>query len=55
MTSASHQSGTDRLAEVAASLSCDLVVNVQGDEPLLAPETIDAAVGAVRVSSRRSR
>jgi 3-deoxy-manno-octulosonate cytidylyltransferase (CMP-KDO synthetase) len=46
MTSPSHQSGTDRLAEVAASLDCDLVVNVQGDEPLLAPETIDAAVSA---------
>jgi 3-deoxy-manno-octulosonate cytidylyltransferase (CMP-KDO synthetase) len=44
MTSTSHQSGTDRLAEVAASLACDIVVNVQGDEPLLAPETIDAAV-----------
>jgi 3-deoxy-manno-octulosonate cytidylyltransferase (CMP-KDO synthetase) len=44
LTAASHQSGTDRLAEVAASLDCDLVVNVQGDEPLLAPETIDAAV-----------
>ena len=44
MTSASHQSGTDRLAEAAATLDCDLVVNVQGDEPLLAPETIDAAV-----------
>jgi 3-deoxy-manno-octulosonate cytidylyltransferase (CMP-KDO synthetase) len=44
MTAASHQSGTDRLAEVAAGLECDLVVNVQGDEPLLAPETIDAAV-----------
>jgi 3-deoxy-manno-octulosonate cytidylyltransferase (CMP-KDO synthetase) len=44
MTSASHQSGTDRLAEVTASLACDLVVNVQGDEPMLAPETIDAAV-----------
>ena len=37
--------GTDRLAEVAAALECDVVVNVQGDEPLLAPETIDAAVG----------
>jgi len=44
LTAASHQSGTDRLAEVAASLDCDLVVNVQGDEPVLAPETIDAAV-----------
>jgi 3-deoxy-manno-octulosonate cytidylyltransferase (CMP-KDO synthetase) len=44
MTAASHQSGTDRLAEVAATLDCDLIVNVQGDEPLLAPETIDAAV-----------
>ena len=44
MTSASHQSGTDRLAEVASTLDCDVVVNVQGDEPLLAPETIDAAV-----------
>jgi 3-deoxy-manno-octulosonate cytidylyltransferase (CMP-KDO synthetase) len=46
MTSASHQSGTDRLAEAAASIACDLVVNVQGDEPLLAPEIIDDAVMA---------
>jgi 3-deoxy-manno-octulosonate cytidylyltransferase (CMP-KDO synthetase) len=44
LTSRSHESGTDRLAEVAASLDCDLIVNVQGDEPLLVPETIDAAV-----------
>lgn len=44
MTSAAHQSGTDRLAEVAAGLTCDLVVNVQGDEPLLEPEMIDEAV-----------
>jgi 3-deoxy-manno-octulosonate cytidylyltransferase (CMP-KDO synthetase) len=44
MTLPSHQSGTDRLAEVAASLSCDLVVNVQGDEPLIEPGMIDEAV-----------
>ncbi len=44
MTRADHRSGSDRLAEVAASLSCDLVVNVQGDEPLLATETIAEAV-----------
>lgn len=44
MTSVSHQSGTDRLAEAAAAIDCAIVVNVQGDEPLLAPETIDAAV-----------
>ncbi len=44
MTSPSHQSGTDRLAEVAATLDCDVIVNVQGDEPVLSPETIDAAV-----------
>ena len=44
MTSAAHQSGTDRLAEVAADLRCDIVVNVQGDEPLLDPRMIDEAV-----------
>ena len=44
LTSASHQSGTDRLAEVATTLDCDVIVNVQGDEPLLSPDTIDAAV-----------
>ncbi len=44
MTGAGHQTGTDRLAEVAAHLDADLVVNVQGDEPLITPEAIDAAV-----------
>jgi 3-deoxy-manno-octulosonate cytidylyltransferase (CMP-KDO synthetase) len=46
MTSAAHQSGTDRLAEAAAGIDADVVVNVQGDEPLVAPEAIDAAVSA---------
>lgn len=44
MTSADHVSGTDRLAEVAAALSGDIVVNIQGDEPTIAPEAIDATV-----------
>lgn len=44
MTRADHPSGTDRIAEVAASLSCDIIVNVQGDEPLIRPEMIDAVI-----------
>jgi 3-deoxy-manno-octulosonate cytidylyltransferase (CMP-KDO synthetase) len=44
MTSPAHASGTDRLAEVAADLACDVVVNVQGDEPLIEPQMIDEAV-----------
>ena len=47
MTSEHHATGTDRLAEVAAGLAADFVVNVQGDEPMLAPATIDAAVDAL--------
>jgi 3-deoxy-manno-octulosonate cytidylyltransferase (CMP-KDO synthetase) len=46
MTRDDHPSGTDRLAEVAASLECDLVVNVQGDEPLIAPIMIEQAMRA---------
>jgi len=44
MTSPGHQSGTDRLAEIAEGLDCDLIVNVQGDEPLIEPAMIDEAV-----------
>jgi 3-deoxy-manno-octulosonate cytidylyltransferase (CMP-KDO synthetase) len=44
MTSASHQTGTDRIAEVARSVKADIVVNVQGDEPLIHPDMIDQAV-----------
>ena len=47
MTRTDHPSGTDRIAEVAARLDCDAVVNVQGDEPLIAPEVIDAVAGAL--------
>lgn len=44
MTRTDHVSGTDRIAEVVATLPCRAVVNVQGDEPLIDPGTIDAAV-----------
>jgi 3-deoxy-manno-octulosonate cytidylyltransferase (CMP-KDO synthetase) len=44
LTKATHETGTDRLAEVAASLDCDVVVNVQGDEPLIDPRSIDELV-----------
>ncbi|MCL5022964.1 MAG: 3-deoxy-manno-octulosonate cytidylyltransferase [Nitrospirae bacterium] len=44
MTARDHASGTDRIAEVAASLRCDIIVNVQGDEPLIRPDMIDEAI-----------
>jgi 3-deoxy-manno-octulosonate cytidylyltransferase (CMP-KDO synthetase) len=44
MTRADHPSGTDRLAEVAAHLSADIIVNLQGDEPMLDPASVDAAI-----------
>ena len=48
MTSPNHQSGSDRIAEVAASLpKGSIIVNVQGDEPLISPKTIDRAVEAL--------
>jgi 3-deoxy-manno-octulosonate cytidylyltransferase (CMP-KDO synthetase) len=48
MTAATHLTGTDRLAEVAAGVPCDIIVNVQGDEPMLDPSVIDAAVEPLR-------
>jgi 3-deoxy-manno-octulosonate cytidylyltransferase (CMP-KDO synthetase) len=47
MTSAQHATGTDRLAEVASAEEAALYVNIQGDEPLIDPDAIDAAVLSV--------
>lgn len=44
MTSPDHQTGTDRIAEVVEKIQTDIVVNVQGDQPLLDPKMIDEAV-----------
>ena len=44
LTRPTHETGTDRLAEVAATLDCDIVVNVQGDEPLIDPRSIDEVI-----------
>ncbi|MFA6078176.1 MAG: 3-deoxy-manno-octulosonate cytidylyltransferase [Candidatus Omnitrophota bacterium] len=44
MTSSKHNTGTDRIAEVASKLDADIVVNIQGDEPMLDPQHIDAAI-----------
>jgi 3-deoxy-manno-octulosonate cytidylyltransferase (CMP-KDO synthetase) len=51
MTSAAHVSGTDRLAEVARSLPCELVINVQGDEPLIDPAVIDAVIAPLQADA----
>lgn len=44
LTAATHETGTDRLAEVARDLDASIIVNVQGDEPLLEPAAIDSAI-----------
>lgn len=44
MTSPDHASGTDRIAEAAKAVKASIIVNVQGDEPLIEPDMIDSAV-----------
>ena len=53
MTRADHRSGTERMAEVASHIPADIYVNVQGDEPLIEPAAIDAAVEAMNDDSVR--
>ena len=44
MTSDEHKTGTDRIGEVARKINADLYVNIQGDEPMIEPETIIEAI-----------
>jgi 3-deoxy-D-manno-octulosonate cytidylyltransferase len=48
MTDPDHPTGTDRVAEVAEKVNADFTLNIQGDEPLIDPDVIDAIVNALR-------
>jgi len=50
MTSAEHATGTDRVAECAKNIEADIYVNIQGDEPFILPESIDAVALALAES-----
>ena len=52
MTNRSHQSGTDRMAEVADKVPAQLYVNVQGDEPLLSRDAVDELIRAMMENPR---
>jgi 3-deoxy-manno-octulosonate cytidylyltransferase (CMP-KDO synthetase) len=51
MTSPTHESGTDRIAEVASGLDAEIVVNVQGDLPFLDAPTVGAAIALLRADA----
>jgi 3-deoxy-manno-octulosonate cytidylyltransferase (CMP-KDO synthetase) len=54
MTSSSHERASDRVAEAMASLDVDIVVMVQGDEPMVHPDMIDAALKPLLVKDKRN-
>lgn len=51
MTSPDHPSGTDRVAQAVQNVPADIVINIQGDEPLIAPDMIDALAAAIRTDA----
>ena len=50
MTSPNHQTGTDRIAEAVANVDADLIINVQGDEPLMAASVLSRLIAKMRSS-----
>ena len=46
ITKSTHQSGTDRIGEAVSAIACDIVINVQGDEPFIEPSLIEALVNS---------
>ncbi len=50
MTDPAHQSGTDRIAEVAKGISDDIIVNVQGDEPEIEPYVVDGLIARMSLT-----
>ena len=48
MTSPNHPSGSDRIWEVASKLDCDIIINVQGDEPFMEPSVIDRLIDVMQ-------
>jgi 3-deoxy-manno-octulosonate cytidylyltransferase (CMP-KDO synthetase) len=54
MTSPDHECGTDRIAEAAKDIKCDIIINVQGDEPFIRPEMVDDTVKMLRDDRKAS-
>lgn len=52
MTSAEHATGTDRIIEVVEPLDCKIVINIQGDEPMIDPSIIDGLVDALKTEPK---
>jgi 3-deoxy-manno-octulosonate cytidylyltransferase (CMP-KDO synthetase) len=52
MTSEGHRTGTDRVAEAAKGIECDIVINIQGDEPFIHPEMVDDVVNMLARDKR---
>ena len=46
ITKSTHKSGTDRIGEAVSAIDCDIVINVQGDEPFIEPSLIEALVNS---------